>query len=168
MSKMVSFRNLKAKPILKTIGEVEIYNINHADNLDRKKQVYEYTTSIIKTLAESEVGEIEDIMLIGKDVLLSIIPMISNINFDGIEDNELDEILNSPGEVLMEVQSTVNVIMNEIFVQLMSIIEDQGENNPKQGILNKWAAKEEAKKKQLKIDEARKVLAELEEGSVYQ
>ena len=87
-NKTISLATLKAKPILKKIGEIEIYNINSKVNSERRKQLFDYITKVLETKKPDEPFE-----SVGKDLILNLLPKLTNILLEGLDDEEIEGIL---------------------------------------------------------------------------
>lgn len=105
-SNLVNFADLKAKPILAKIGAIEIYNIRSKDNADRRLAMFEY---IKKALVES--GDKIDFQSAGKDLILNLLPILTNILLEGLDDEVIDGIIEEPSDELLETQRYITKII---------------------------------------------------------
>ena len=121
----ISLRDLKAKKILKVIGEgenqIQIYNINCKENQDRRIAIFDYITQVYQDKIDMLTNNPSDteIEIIGMDIINYVLPILTDIDFNGITDDEVQDILQNPTEELNEV---IN-ICGDILVQIANEIE---------------------------------------------
>lgn len=113
----INFSQLKRKIIRKQFDNgIEIYN---PDKEQRNK---------IFNMVVGNVSELEnDIQITGKQLLLEIIPMITNIHLDLSDANLIDEILSDPSDVLLEVQDEIVEIVKNISDRTFKAMKDMSE-----------------------------------------
>lgn len=151
MSKVINFSELKRKEIRKEFDNgIVVYN----PNPEQKKEIMELIT---KSIDEKS----QDIEISGRDIMLQLIPMLTNIHLD-LEDNEelLNEILEDPSDELLEVVDELNDIIKFVGNRMIKNIQNLAEL-PKEE-LEKLLPKEEIDPKQKEIEELKAKLAELE------
>jgi predicted DNA binding protein len=118
MSNQVNILNLKRKEIRKYIGEgenrIEIYNPSP-----------EQKNEILKIIAANIDDKTGKIKISGKDFLLKLIPMLTNIYLD-IENNPelIETVLNDPSDILLEVQDCINDIVKNLVDRTTKNIKD--------------------------------------------
>lgn len=160
-NKTISLATLKAKPILKKIGEIEIYNINSKVNSERRKQLFDYITKVLETKKPDEPFE-----SVGKDLILNLLPILTNILLAGLDDEEIEGILLEPSDELVEVVKIINKIITDILNDLNEVAKLPKEQiekfipkkSKKELLLEQWEQEEKKRKAELEAK-----LAEAEE-----
>jgi len=153
----VKFSDLKRKKIRKTFGEgefaVEVYNPS-------PEQQNQITQMFLDKLDKNEEIEID-----GKLVLLKLIPMLTNIDLDLDENDDLvEEILNDPSEILELVTLEITDIIQSIVNKTIKNIENLA-NLPKEQlekVLQENKSEEENKKEQEERELYEKLKAKFE------
>jgi hypothetical protein len=153
----VKFSDLKRKKIRKTFGEgefaVEVYNPS-------PEQQNQITQMFLDKLDKNEEIEID-----GKLVLLKLIPMLTNIDLDLDENDDLvEEILNDPSEILELVTLEITDIIQSIVNKTIKNIENLA-NLPKEQlekVLQENKSEEETKKEQEERELYEKLKAKFE------
>lgn len=180
-----SLRNFKANKILKVIGEDEnqiiVYNINCSENEDRRNAIYAYINNLYQnkiSKMEIDINNDEDIEILGKEVLKNIMPILTDLDFTDISDEEIESILMNPSDELLEAKDICEDIILKISEQIKKAIEIELKNiklikelelnnfnkknkytKSKQQLLEELKEKEEAKKRE---EAKQKEIAELE------
>jgi hypothetical protein len=111
MKNLVNFKKLKREEIRKTIGEGEEQIIIYNPSPEKREEISKLLINSYKEKDEMEIT--------GRELLLQIIPMLTNILLEYDENNEeerqiIDDILNDPSEILMEVVDEVSIIVKEV------------------------------------------------------
>lgn len=153
----VKFSDLKRKKIRKTFGEgefaVEVYNPS-------PEQQNQITQMFLDKLDKNEEIEIDR-----KLVLLKLIPMLTNIDLDLDENDDLvEEILNDPSEILELVTLEITDIIQSIVNKTIKNIENLA-NLPKEQlekVLQENKSEEETKKEQEERELYEKLKAKFE------
>lgn len=165
-NKTVSLSTLKAKPILATIGEIEIYNINSKVNLERRKELFAFIAKVFETKKADEPFEV-----LGKELLLNLLPIVTNILLEGMTDEEIEEIIQEPSDELLEVIKIVNKILIGALDELKNVMELPKEQleqfipkkSKKEQLLEQW--QEEERKRKVEFEAK---LAEVEDETVVE
>ena len=118
MNKIVNFSNLKRREIRKRIGMGENAIIIYNPNIEQKKEIRNLVTD---NITDNKVN------IKGKDVLLKLVPMLTNIKLDLDEEKDeqlIEEILADPSEELEEVTKELTRIVSNVLRGLMDDLED--------------------------------------------
>ena len=141
--KKVNFTDLGMDKIYKIIKtdknteDIEIYNPN-------EKQRKEIIQMIIE-------GKDKDIFITSEQVILKLIPMLTNINFNIKEDDkdEIQRILNSPSKILSEVVVILTELIQKVVDDFVTVVEEI-EKMPKDAVNKLLKNSEETKEKDTK------------------
>ena len=100
--KKVNFADLKMKKIYAEYdGGVKVFN---ADEKRRKE--------LIQIISENmDKGELN---IDGKNVLLEVLPILTNIDLNGLEDDVIEDILKNPSDILENVIKDVTALTTKI------------------------------------------------------
>ncbi len=111
----INFSELKRSKIRKRFDNgIEVYNPS-----PKQKE------KIIKLISESIDNETDKIEISGKDVLLQLIPELTNIKLDLKDDDKLvDEILEDPSQELTETVNEITDIIQFLSNQMMTNINN--------------------------------------------
>lgn len=146
MSKTINFSDLKRKKIYKTLdGGIEIYNPN-------KEQTSMIQQMLIDSFEKND-GKIE---INGKDVLLKLMRELTNITIDYDDEDLIDEILDDPSDVLIDVCDILTEMIEKTgarFNKLAKRIEKMSDEDIKKIV--KQTDPKHQKKQQL-LDELQK------------
>jgi len=178
MGNTIDIRSLKAKPILKEINGIEIYNIACKENEDRRKKLFNYIREIVENKIEEKKNsedlsakkEIEfGLPVDGYIMLKDLLPILTNVLLDELSDQELLEIMEEPEDDLLETCTivsgifkkaceTFNEYINKPADELMALIPE----NKKAELLVQAKAEEKARKAERIKAEMEAKLAELD------
>lgn len=111
----INFSELKRSKIRKRFDNgIEVYNPS-----PKQKE------KIIKLISENIDNETDKIEISGKDVLLQLIPELTNIKLDLKDDDKLvDEILEDPSQELTETVNEITDIIQFLSNQMMTNINN--------------------------------------------
>jgi hypothetical protein len=164
--KTVSLSTLKAKPILATFGQIEVYNINSKQNADRRKELFDYIVKVLEKTKEGEPFESN-----GTDLLLNLLPILTNVLLEGMSEEEIQEIIEEPSDELLDVIKEVNKILVGALDELNTLMtlpkeqleKIQPKKSKKELLLEQWEAEEKERKAKLEAQ-----LAELDNNNVVE
>ncbi len=163
----ISLRDLKAKKILKVIGEgenqIQIYNINCKENQDRRIAIFDYITQAYQDKIDMLTNNPSDteIEIIGMDIINYVLPILTDIDFNGITDDEVQDILQNPTKELNEVINICGDILVQIANEIEKAIEIRLKTSQIQNKVTKISKQNDTKRNKLladwkKIEEERK------------
>lgn len=156
MNKVVDFASLKRKKIRKEFeGGVVVYN----PSVKQKQKIMDL---IIKNINI----ETDEVNLSPEDVVLRLIPILSNITID-FENKELvKEIIDDPSDILLEVIDEITIIVKNLANKMIKNVDEMSKL-PKEE-LDKILAENSPKKtvKELEIEELEKKLNELKKVDI--
>lgn len=116
MSKMVEFTSLKRKEVRAIIPNGEF-------PIEIKNPTSEQKEEILEMLTRNYDMEEKSLNLTDREVLTQLIPMLTNIHLD-VEDKELmDEILDDPSDVLLDVQEVLADIVRGVTKRFLKVLE---------------------------------------------
>lgn len=177
INKVIDFGSLKRNPIYKTIETGDIDNLILIYNPSPEQTVM-IRQIIVDNAMKSEEDKAIDIS--AKDVLLKLIPELTNIEIDFDNEILIDDILDDPSDLLFEVSDIlmeiVNKVANRLFKQVETI-KELPENKQKEVIKyldpkeqQRQREKKERLEKLKQIEEQRKMLEkqiqELQENEI--
>lgn len=122
MSEVINFSDLKRNKIRKIVkrpdsgSPIEIYNPNPEQQED-----------IVKLLTNNYNSETKEVSLTEKEVLEVLIPMLTNIVIDTKDKEAMNEIIEDPSDILLEIQGELIDIVKSIIKRFMKIIESLSE-----------------------------------------
>ena len=116
MKNRIDFKNLKRVEIYKSYDGVNVYNPND----EQKIQIIELFQNSIK-------DEEDDVEINDQDVMLKLIPMLTNIEID-FEDNDLiQEVINDPSDLLLDVIQDINDIVEVVVTRTVKTLNKLAE-----------------------------------------
>lgn len=114
---MPNLNDVKFQRVRKTIemddDRVEIYN----PTIEEKQ-------SLINAL---KVNREEKLEISGLYFIRYILPMLTNIDLNGLEDEVIEEIINEPSELLMEVMDEIEIIIKEVLERAVKSLKNYEE-----------------------------------------
>ncbi|MCT4597466.1 MAG: hypothetical protein N4A50_06260 [Vallitalea sp.] len=122
MSEVINFSDLKRNKLRKIVkrpdsaSPIEIYNPNPEQQED-----------IVKLLTNNYNSETKEVSLTEKEVLEVLIPMLTNIVIDTKDKEAMNEIIEDPSDILLEIQGELIDIVKSIIKRFMKIIESLSE-----------------------------------------
>jgi len=117
----VSLEVLKFNPIRKKYDNgVEIYN------LDNEKR------NVLLKIMENNIKDNNEIEINGKQVLLEVLPLLTNIDLNGLDEEVIEEVLNSPSDILEEVFDEIASMTTNFFNRIVKNIDMLNKMNPEQ------------------------------------
>ena len=171
MSKQVKLSSLKCSPILETIGDIEVYNLNHKDNATMKEEVIQYASKKMKDI-DSKTGNLD---ISGYEVLKYLIPLMTNIIVDEMTEEEIADTLLSPSDELKQAVGFIYKEFKNVIDEVIELSNTIANMSPEEkkifnNKMNNMVQKEEEKTKRLnrlkEIEEERKnLLKEVENNA---
>ena len=151
-NKMIDFSKLKRSKIRKTYENgIEIYNPTN----EQKKEILELI---------SNSGNENDLLIQGKDIIVTLVPMLTNVYIDTENEELIDDILNDPSEIFEDIIDEISVIVNKIVGRAIKRIDTISELPEKEQneVLGLLAENRILTEKESKIEKLKRELAELE------
>ncbi len=114
---MPNLNDVKFQRLRKTIetdgNKVEIYN----PTIEEKQ-------SLINALKVNSEDKLE---ISGLYFIRYILPMLTNIDLNGLEDEVIEEIINEPSELLLEVMDEIEIIIKEVLERAVKSLKNYEE-----------------------------------------
>lgn len=155
MSKM-DLSVLKAQ-VTKEIGNgIFTYNLNHNDNLDKRKELARILLETFETINEDT-----DMYAKGIDTIIKTVPIISNVPLNEFEYEVSLDIIDSPSEEMLLVIKECEKWIKEVSDELHKLSEMSSKDLEK--INKKVKTKDELLKELKEREEKRKAKQELDE-----
>ena len=151
-NKIIDFSKFKRTRIRKTFGNgIELYNPTN----EQKKE-------ILKLISNS--GNENDLLIQGKDIIVTLVPMLTNVYIDTENEELIDDIINDPSEIFEDIIDEISVIVNKIVGRAIKRIDTISELPEKEQneVLGLLAENRILTEKESKIEKLKRELAELE------
>jgi hypothetical protein len=111
MRNKIDFKNLKREEIYKSYDGVDVFNPNDEQKI-----------KIIELFQESIKDEDDGVEINDQDVMLKLIPMLTNIEID-FEDNDLiQEVINDPSDMLLDIIQDINDIVEGVITRTVKTL----------------------------------------------
>ena len=151
-NKVIDFSKLKRSRIRKVFRSgIEIYNPTN----EQKKEILEL---IANSNNES------DMLVQGRDVIISLVPMLTNVYIDTKNKELIDDIINDPSEMFEDIIDEISVMVNKIIgraVKRINVISELPEKEQNE-VLDLLEENKVLTEKESKIEKLKRELAELE------
>lgn len=116
--KKVSFSSKKVNKYIEVEdSDIVILNLNHKDNNEVR---IEFSTFVLETIKNAKGGEVE----FSETVLLKkLLPMVSNVDFSDLTDEEIEEIMESPTDDLIQARNIINDMIYKVFDNFVKTVK---------------------------------------------
>ena len=149
--KVISLEELRFNPIRKQYDNgIEIYNLTE----EMKKEI----AKIIDKFSKDVDGK--ELQIEGKDVLLRILPICTNVYLEGMEDKVIQDILDNPSEELEDVIDEVSDMILRYFARFQKNIVNFSklDKETQEKILGNAEKVEPTEEELAQIEEAKKLM----------
>ena len=98
-------------------SDIVILNLNHKDNNEVRVN---FSTFVLETIKNANGGEVEFTESI---LLKKLLPMVSNVDFSDLTDEEIEDIIESPTDDLIQARNIINDMIYKVFDNFVKAVK---------------------------------------------